>query len=555
MAVFFAVACEGTSQILGEVSFHAAMESVECEGQSVDIDFKGGESLAVTADGENYFTFANTEAEPSLFLCATEGVESLVSGKVTIRNAQAVGAVNSALGVDGTELYAVASLADGNVTLEVVSAFIRFSSEYYLTLEGNGLFGDGQTPVSEVTVAAGTDVIIPINAGAVELSYTIGSNRYECAPFEAAAATLYDLGTLAPTDNPSQKPDEPAGESSVVYLVPNSDWMNDGAWFAAHFFNDADGYADIKLTDDNGDKIYECAVPQGMNKMLFCRMNPAATEFGWESVWNQTADTEVGVAPYNYYYIVDWAAGEWHEAGYTVPEKPQQSSAFALAGTFNSWGDLPMTDNNGIHSAKGVTLEAYAELKVKAATTWDISFGGGIAYLNPNNYMKVFENGSNIAITEAGTYDIYFDHANLNLYVVTAGADYTSVPLQEVNGKEPVQQEPEGTSVVLYFTPNSSWKEADARFAAYFWNASGSNAWASMTDSNADGIYELNIPVGYTLGDNIIFCRMNPSTTANTWSNKWNQTSDLVIPTDGKNHYTLPEGIWDGGDNTTWSTK
>jgi hypothetical protein len=44
---------------------------------------------------------------------------------------------------------------------------------------------------------------------------------------------------------------------------------------------------------------------------------------------------------------------------------------------------------------------------------------------------------------------------------------------------------------------------------------------------------------------------MNPSATANDWSNKWNQTGDLTIP-DDKNLYTIKDGSWDAG---TWSVK
>jgi hypothetical protein len=231
------------------------------------------------------------------------------------------------------------------------------------------------------------------------------------------------------------------------------------------------------------------------------------------------------------------------------------AGSFAVAGTFNGWGDLVMTaEGNGIHSAKGVNLIAYDELKIKDAATWDISFGGGITFLNPNNHMQLFEAGSNISITEAGTYDIYFDSAKLLLYVVTAGSNYTSAPLQTENGKEPVQEEPDVTSNTLYLTPNSNWKGDGARFAAYFWNSAGTNTWVSMADTDGDGIYEGNIPVGYNFGDNVIFCRMNPGSTANTWSNKWNQTEDLVIPTDGKNHFTVKEGAWDKGGGT-WSVK
>ncbi len=236
-----------------------------------------------------------------------------------------------------------------------------------------------------------------------------------------------------------------------------------------------------------------------------------------------------------------------------APDVP--SIDLAVAGSFNGWTDSPMSyEGQNIYALKGLALDAYAELKIKAVGNWDINYGGGIGYMNPNHYIVTAASGSNISITAAGTYDIYFDYTNLYLYVVTAGADYTSVPLQDTEGKEPTVDEPEGTSNVLYLKPNSNWLEGGARFSAYFWNAGGTNAWASMKDSDGDGIYEVNIPVGYNLGDNVIFCRMNPGTTANTWNNKWNQTGDLVIPTDGKNLYTVKDGTWDKGGGS-WSVK
>ena len=350
----------------------------------------------------------------------------------------------------------------------------------------------------------------------------------------------------------------PEAPTNIVYLVPNTSWTADGAWFAAYFWGDS-ASGSVKLTDDNADGIYEGAIPTGMTGMLFCRMNPAYSNFSWNSdaegdhVWNQTADTTVGVAPANYFYITGWDSGEWHEAGYTLPDTPvtPSGSDFALAGTFNGWGDLAMANNNGIHSVKGVTMEAYAELKVKAATSWDVNFGAAaVAYMNPNNHIVVAQGGDNISITEAGTYDVYFDHAKLLLYVVTAGADYTTAPLQSVNGKEPEIVAPEVTDNVVYFKPNSTWGGSDARFSAYLWNDSG-NTWVSAVDADADGIYEIYIPAGY--GTNIIFCRMKSGTSANSWTNKQYQTVDLLIPTDGKNLFTVNEG----GDKIDgiWSVK
>ena len=105
----------------------------------------------------------------------------------------------------------------------------------------------------------------------------------------------------------------------------------------------------------------------------------------------------------------------------------------------------------------------------------------------------------------------------------------------------------EGTT--LYLVPNSNWKIDNARYAIYYWNSAGTNAWVSMTDADGDGHYEATIPAGYS---NIIFCRMSPTATANNWNNKWNQTSDLTVPTNGNNCYTVKEGTWDKGGGA-WS--
>ena len=102
----------------------------------------------------------------------------------------------------------------------------------------------------------------------------------------------------------------------------------------------------------------------------------------------------------------------------------------------------------------------------------------------------------------------------------------------------------------LYLTPNANWKQGNARFAAYFFG--NGETWVSMTDADGDGVYEVQVPTNKTY-PNVIFCRMNPSAAANNWNNKWNQTSDLVIPTSGANHYTVKEGTWDKGGGA-WST-
>ncbi len=129
--------------------------------------------------------------------------------------------------------------------------------------------------------------------------------------------------------------------------------------------------------------------------------------------------------------------------------------------------------------------------------------------------------------------------AEKNLYTITASNE----------GKASGEW---GSCVVpttLYLKPNSNWKVDNARFAAYFFG--NGEKWVSMTKSDKDGIYEVEIPNAYT---SVIFCRMNPSAAANNWDNKWNQTGNLTIPIDGKNLYTVKDGTWDNGGGT-WSKK
>ena len=130
-------------------------------------------------------------------------------------------------------------------------------------------------------------------------------------------------------------------------------------------------------------------------------------------------------------------------------------------------------------------------------------------------------------------------------------ADITGVELTKDNTFTNYVEPAKPTETKLYLKPNANWMADGARFSAYLWGNGVTAVWYDMTlvEGETD-IYEFTLPEGY---ENIIFCRMNPSTTANDWNNKWNQTGDLKVPTDGKNLFTLAADVWDGA-TTTWDT-
>ena len=244
------------------------------------------------------------------------------------------------------------------------------------------------------------------------------------------------------------------------------------------------------------------------------------------------------------------------------PEQPEEvtpgeNSDWALVGAFSSWADKTMltTTDANVVVLENVALKAAEGFLVrKPATEWADKYGAGdVNYIKANHYITTAQNGADMCLEADGTYDIYFNIDTKNLYVMVAGSDYATATKQTVNGEEPKQEEPEVTEKVVYLKPNSNWTQSNARFAAYFWGGTVGEKWVSMT-AVGDGTYEAHLPEGYDYGCNIIFCRMNPSTTANNWNNKWNQTSDLKTPTDGKNLYTVKSGTWDKGGGT-WSVK
>ena len=98
----------------------------------------------------------------------------------------------------------------------------------------------------------------------------------------------------------------------------------------------------------------------------------------------------------------------------------------------------------------------------------------------------------------------------------------------------------ESSETVVYFKPNDNWKQYNPRFAAYLWNG-GKNIWVDAEEFQS-GVYKFVIPKDYP---NIIFTRMDPATTENSWGNKWNQTIDISV--EAGRIYVLSEEMWEKG--------
>ena len=114
------------------------------------------------------------------------------------------------------------------------------------------------------------------------------------------------------------EPSEPA-EVTLVYLVPSANWNIDGARFAVYMWNDnGDNWVDMVKVEGE-ENLYVAEIPAGYTNIIFCRMNPNATENNWNNKWNQTSDLTLGAD--NCYTVEEgtWDKGNGTWSVYEAP--------------------------------------------------------------------------------------------------------------------------------------------------------------------------------------------------------------------------------------------
>lgn len=314
-----------------------------------------------------------------------------------------------------------------------------------------------------------------------------------------------------------------ADSTTTVYLDPGLDadqnpiWDQAGAWFAAWAWQTGSAGSWFTLADKDADGIYEAELPTGYSNVIFVRMADTATEPNWDddNKWNQTNDLTIS-GNHNLYTITGWggADGAWsHYDGptYSVAGSPGWFETAWVPGMYCMADD----DGDGIYTYVVENVDAgWYEFKICVNGEWTHH------YPSENAGLTVEQDGSTVTIC--------FDPASRSVtYTVTA---------------------PE-TTRKLYLQPGVGAAD-NAWFAVYAFeptdNSVPGNQWYTMTKGSE--YYEAEIDLDYT---KVIFCRMNPTSSDLSWSNKWNQTNDLVL---GENNLYTITGY--NGDilEGTWST-
>ena len=167
--------------------------------------------------------------------------------------------------------------------------------------------------VTSGTATYGDDFTLPALNGAGDLT----NAKYVVVEGDAAIVTeggkvtLVKAGTVTIKTTVAEDETHLAGEATYtltvkqyVYLVPNINWCDAGARFAAYFYADGKSEKWVDMTKDKN--MYKCEVEAGYTNVIFCRMNPSQKENNWDNRWNQTGNLDVPKDNQMYYFINGW---------------------------------------------------------------------------------------------------------------------------------------------------------------------------------------------------------------------------------------------------------
>ena len=247
---------------------------------------------------------------------------------------------------------------------------------------------------------------------------------------------------------------------------------------------------------------------------------------------------------------------------YKITFTTEDTGTFKVIVSNNGLSQHPASGKDGLEGTIGGTyffasgspntLEEFNPVTVtlKAVTNGTVSGTGGNVSINGGTSdataSLTVQKGRPVTLNGTAKSGYEFD----GIYTeATGGSKVTSPVTPTTSTTYYARFITESTDRTIYLKPNSNWLKDNARFAVYVWDSSG-DVWYNM-ESDGNGYYKVTIPKKYS---NIIFARMNPSTTDNNFNSGtcWNRTGDQTIPTDGKNCFVINDGSWDQG---SWTTK
>lgn len=208
-----------------------------------------------------------------------------------------------------------------------------------------------------------------------------------------------------------------ASGSLIVKFASNHNWFQGGAKICAYITDDTNNYWTSLQTSSTSTLLYkfDYSVSFTPTKLIWVRMNPAATSGNWDQKWNQTGD-------------LGWKEATYINNGWDNPGTSQwtvsaqvRSSLVPSFGTKTTLSKIGINGDGNPEVSGSVSLEKDEEFKMLAGDgVWSGYYGRPDALANAisgGSRTERSDENPNIKCEIAGTYDFYFDTETKRLWI------------------------------------------------------------------------------------------------------------------------------------------
>ena len=210
------------------------------------------------------------------------------------------------------------------------------------------------------------------------------------------------------------------GALEGLYFMPNNNWTQSGAWFAAYFYNDS-GNTWVAMESYGETGYYKCDIPDGYanNNVIFCRMNPASDTLDWSNKWSQTSDLNLTEGNCYTYEEGGWdyGSGTWSILTSTSTATVASEEIEVNETTVNAVISEAATDGTFSSSAFALNLNTI-KAQMAATTVYGVDDGelddsiGDTEEPEFTEQPTILPIGASLAFKDEIYYNVYFQVSN-----------------------------------------------------------------------------------------------------------------------------------------------
>ena len=199
------------------------------------------DALESTYDAARGIHYGTGSATVQYLQLETDDIEGTIT-KVVVNASDALGKATISVSVGGTDLTGATTVTNSNP-----------GADYTFTGSASG------------------KIVVRIDRGAAEKK----------ALYVKSVVVTYSTPAPIPT-------------TRDLYLTLSSDWAGWPAKYAVYYFDDeTNGWSDFMTEVEGETNMLTTSIPIAYSKIIFVRLDGAATEVGWGSKWSQTVNLTI----------------------------------------------------------------------------------------------------------------------------------------------------------------------------------------------------------------------------------------------------------------------